>query len=233
MQQEKTKKKRSDTLNIKKNVAAILSNLKGQTIVAATKNVFAEEIKELVRLGITDIGENRVDDFLKKYNDCIGTPITWHFIGHLQTNKVKKIINKIDFLHSLDRMSLAEQIQKDRLTPLNCFIEVNISSEKSKTGMEFNEVLDFVKKMEKYDKIRIVGLMGMALNTTDSKVIEKSFLDLYNLQLEIQSLQLPFAETNFLSIGMSNDYLVAILCHSTHLRLGSILFRNEESYEPF
>ncbi|MDD3122304.1 MAG: YggS family pyridoxal phosphate-dependent enzyme [Candidatus Izemoplasmatales bacterium] len=215
-------------MNIFANLEKIKPNLQNQTIIAATKYVGVKEIKELVSLGITNIGENKVQSFLEKYEVLQEYPITWHFIGHLQTNKVKKVINKIDFLHSLDRQSLAISIQKERITTLNCFLEVNITEESNKTGMNVKEVIEFVNDCQKYDKICIVGLMTMATLTDDESLIEHQFMSLVKLQSEIQALKLENAPTKYLSMGMSNDYLIAIKCHSTHLRLGSILFRNEE-----
>jgi len=215
-------------MNISHNLETILPNLQGQVLVAATKYVGVDEIRELVSLGIYDIGENRVQDFLSKSSLLKDEPIIWHFIGHLQTNKVKLVINQIDCLHSLDRWSLVEVIQKERTTPLDCFVEVNISNESSKTGMNINEVIDFIKKCQSYDKIHIVGLMGMASNSKNEGTINAEFMQLYHLQQSIQSLHLQNVTLPFLSMGMSSDYLIAIACHATHLRLGKILFRNEE-----
>lgn len=203
-------------------IKEVKEEAKNQIIVAATKYIGIPEIKELVKLGITDIGENRVLTFLEKYEALKDLDITWHFIGHLQSKKVKKMINKIDYLHSLDRLSLAEEIQKHRETPLNCFIQVNISNEESKYGLPMDNVIDFCKKMQDYDKIHIVGLMGMAELTFDDELIEKQFQSLVDLKDRINhTLNLNL---KYLSMGMSNDYRIAIKVGATHLRLGSILF---------
>ncbi len=203
-------------------IREVQEEAKNQTIVAATKYVGALEIETLVKLGVSDIGENRVSDFLQKYEALKNLDITWHFIGHLQSKKVKKMIDKIDYLHSLDRLSLAEEIQKHRETPLNCFVQVNISNEDSKYGLPKNNVIDFCKKMQDYDKIHIVGLMGMAELTFDDEAIEKQFQSLVDLKDEVNSaLNL---DLKYLSMGMSNDYRIAIKVGATHLRLGSILF---------
>jgi len=207
-------------------IKEVKEEAKNQIIVAATKYIGIPEIKELVKLGITDIGENRVLTFLEKYEALKDLDITWHFIGHLQSKKVKKMINKIDYLHSLDRLSLAEEIQKHRETPLNCFIQVNISNEESKYGLPMDNVIDFCKKMQDYDKIHIVGLMGMAELTFDDELIEKQFQSLVDLKDRINhTLNLNL---KYLSMGMSNDYRIAIKVGATHLRLGSILFWNED-----
>jgi pyridoxal phosphate enzyme (YggS family) len=198
----------------------------GRTIVAATKYTDAKGIRELYRLGINNFGENRVKAFLDKYEELADLKIVWHFIGHLQSKKVKSMIEKVDYLHSLDRISLAEEIQKHRLMPLNCFLEVNISEEDSKYGLKPTEVVDFYHKIKKYDKINVVGLMGMASFTDDQKLVSNQFKKLADLQMELN--QKANAEIQFLSMGMSNDYKIALQFGATHLRLGSILFRKED-----
>ena len=209
----------------KANVLKLLEEIDSQTIVAATKYVDAQDILALVELGIHHIGENRVDAFLEKFSLLHDLDITWHFIGHLQSKKVKKVINKIDYLHALDRDSLALEIQKHRKLPLNCFIEVNISEEESKYGLHVNEVYSFCEKLKSYDKIHIVGLMGMAKLTDDEIEIKKEFNKLVVLKNDLnKKLHLNL---QYLSMGMSNDYKIAIEEGSTHLRLGSILFRKE------
>lgn len=209
----------------KKNIEAIINQLQGQTIVAATKYVEADDIKTLVDLGIRDIGENRVRTFLEKYDLLHDLDIVWHFIGQLQSKKVKKIIDKIDVLHSLDRLSLADEIEKRRKLPLKCFLEVNISEEASKSGLAPEEVLPFYEKMANYDKIQIVGLMGMAKLTDDEALIREEFLTLVRLRDQLQALD---PNISWLSMGMSNDYQIAIDCGATHLRLGSILFQEDD-----
>lgn len=209
----------------KKNIEMIQQQLDGQTIIAATKYVEADDIKTLVELGIRDIGENRVSAFLAKYELLHDLDIVWHFIGQLQSKKVKKVIDKIDVLHSLDRLSLADEIEKRRKLPLKCLLEVNISSEVSKSGLKPEEVLPFYEKIATYDKIQIVGLMGMARLTDDEALIRNEFMTLVRLRDELRNLD---ANISWLSMGMSNDYQIAIDCGATHLRLGSILFQEED-----
>lgn len=211
----------------KNTLEKIMEEASSQTIVAATKYVGVDTIKELYDAGITDIGENRVKDFLEKYEVLHDLDIKWHFIGHLQSKKVKKVINKVDYLHSLDRISLAEEIQRYRFLPLKCFVEVNISDENSKYGLKPEEVVSFCQTMTKYDRINIIGLMGMAELTDDKEKIKSQFSKLLDLRDKIKQANLNF-EVSALSMGMSNDYKIAIECQATHLRLGSILFRNEE-----
>lgn len=215
-------------MTIQKNLDTIKPFLNGQTIIAATKYVEADKIKELYTLGIDNIGENRVQDFLRKFDLLTDLPIKWHFIGHLQTNKVKMMINKIDYLHSLDSLKLANAIQKERMTQLPCFIEVLLTNEPNKTGILPSEVFDFVQSLKQYDIISVVGLMGMAKANGSEAEVKTSFNQLRELRNEIANLNLPYAPCKWLSMGMSDDYQIAIECEATHLRLGSILFRNEE-----
>lgn len=194
-------------------------------VVAATKYFTSVEMRELYKTGITHFGENRVEIMLEKQAELTDLQITWHLIGTLQTKKAKKILNTIDYLHSLDTMKLALEIQKRRINSLNCFIQVNISSEESKHGLTPDEVVDFIKELKDLDKIKIIGLMGMAELTSDEKIISREFQKLNDLQLLIKKeLNVDVKE---LSIGMSNDYLVALKHNATFLRLGSVLFKKE------
>lgn len=215
-------------MNLKKNLEMITKNLHGQKIIAATKYVGSNVIHQLYDLGVTEVGENRVQDFIKKYDELENLPIKWHFIGHLQTNKVKMMINKIDYLHSLDSIKLAQVIQQYRQTLLPCFIEIKLTDEPNKTGIAPEDLIQFVQSLRQYDIISIVGLMGMAKAKGTKEEVASSFLHLKELRDIVQSLNLSYAPCHYLSMGMSDDYQIAIECESTHLRLGSILFRNEE-----
>ncbi len=198
---------------------------KDVTVVAATKYFSALEMRELYQSGITNFGENRGEVFLEKKESLLDLDIIWHFIGTLQTKKVKKVINEIEYLHSLDNIKLAEEIQKRRNEVLKCFIQVNISDEASKHGINQEDVIDFLKEVANFDRIHIVGLMGMAELTKDEQIISKEFQKLNDLQRKIkESLNLDLKE---LSIGMSNDYLIALDHNATFLRLGNILFKKE------
>ena len=205
----------------------VLKSIKNPEIivVAATKYFTSEEMRELYKTGITHFGENRVEIMLEKQAELTDLEITWHLIGTLQTKKAKKILNSIDYLHSLDTIKLALEIQKRRIVPLNCFIQVNISSEESKHGLNPDEIIDFIKELKGLDKINVIGLMGMAKLTSDEEIISQEFQKLNDLQLLIKNeLNIDLKE---LSIGMSNDYLVALKHNATFLRLGSVLFKKE------
>jgi len=188
-------------------------------VVMASKYLDADGFYPFIQAGIKDFGENRDDAFLEKAEALKKEAIHWHFIGTLQTKKVKKVINQIEYLHTLDRLKLADEIEKRREKPLKCFIQVNISDEPQKHGIKPSEVQAFYEHLKKYQKIDVIGLMGMAKDTDDQTVIKRQFETLKTLQT---SLNLPA-----LSMGMSQDYLVALEVGTTHLRLGRILL--EES----
>lgn len=210
----------------KDNINRILSTIPTTTtIIAATKYVGSSEINELVNYGINNIGENRVEAFTQKNNDLSNLDIEWHFIGTLQSKKVKKIINKIDYLHSLDRLKLADEIQKYANEEIKCFIEVKTSSEDTKHGLLDSELKSFVVELEKYDKIKVVGLMTMAPFTEDEKIIRKCFSKLRILRDEIKNMNIKNAPCEYLSMGMSSDYLYAIEEGATHVRIGQALFK--------
>lgn len=203
----------------KKKIDEIRKQAKTSTIVAATKYVDVDDIKELYNEGITNIGENRTDSFLRKHELLKDLDIKWHFIGTLQSRKVESMINKIDYLHSLDSVKLASVINKYRLTPLKCFIEVNVSKEESKHGIYVENIANFMNEIKKYDKIEVIGLMTMAPNTDDIELINRCFHELKEAGLQNNLYEF--------SMGMSNDYLIAIKNGSTFIRLGRILFEGE------
>ena len=192
------------------------------TIVAATKYLSKEEMDELYENGLKDYGENRVDSFLEKYEYLINNKnIKWHFIGHLQRNKAKQVINKIDYLHSLDSLELAKIIEKERTTPLKTFVEVSINLEENKNGVPYYELSSFIKELLQYKNIELVGLMMMAVK--GSLNTQEQFHKLKELKTEIEKefkITIPY-----LSMGMSDDYLEAIKEGATHIRLGRILYK--------
>ena len=191
-------------------------------IVAATKYISSSEIEELYNHNIKDYGENRVDSFLEKYQSlCKYKDIKWHFIGHLQRNKAKEVINKIDYLHSLDSLKLADIIEKEREVPLKTFVEVSINLEESKNGVPYYEIESFISSLLKYQKIELVGLMMMAVK--GSLNTEEQFNKLREIRDNLEkkfNIKIPY-----LSMGMSDDYLSAIKAGATHIRLGRILYK--------
>ncbi len=191
-------------------------------IVAATKYVNIDVMRELISHGIFNFGENRVDAFLEKYEALSKDKPTWHFIGHLQRNKALKVIDKIDYLHSLDSLELAKLISKNRTTPLKVFIEVSINEEENKNGVRIADIDEFVKAILPLKNIELVGLMMMSIKDSSSKSLNEQFFKLSKLKDKLESefnINIPY-----LSMGMSDDYLIAIQNKATHIRLGRILF---------
>ncbi|TWT04711.1 YggS family pyridoxal phosphate-dependent enzyme [Planomicrobium sp. CPCC 101079] len=199
---------------------------KNVQIIAVTKQVGIERTREAIRAGIRHLGENRPEGLAAK-RAAITDEVSWHFIGTLQTRKVKEVINQIDFLHSLDRMSLAKEIQKRANHQVDCFVQVNISQEESKSGLAPEETLQFIKSLEDFDKIRIVGLMTMAPNTTDENTIRQVFKGLKALQMEVEAKNWQHAPCTECSMGMSNDYLIAAQEGATFVRIGTALVGTE------
>ena len=205
--------------DIKQFIATIPSNV---VIVAATKYVGVDEMRRLMENGINNFGENRTEAFLAKYAELQFEDISWHFIGHLQRNKANDVINRIDYLHSLDSLKLAKLIEEKREKPLNCFVEVSINLEESKNGVPYYEVKNFVKELLNYKKINLVGFMMMAVKSSDEESLDSQFAKLRILRDEIEKefkIKIPY-----LSMGMSDDYKEALKEGATHIRLGRILF---------
>ena len=188
----------------------MINHFKG-TVVCASKYFKADEIRVLYQKGIHDFGENKVQDFLKKYEVLSDLKIHWHFIGHLQSNKVKDIIDKITLLHTLDRISVANEIQKHANHKSSCLIQVNLTEEDQKSGVKPENLAQFLIEIKKYDKINVVGFMTMG-KLDDQKMTEIAFHKCDELA---EFYHLPFR-----SMGMSDDYELAMKHHATHLRIG-------------
>ena len=199
------------------------------TLVAVSKTKPIEEIKKKYNEGFINFGENRVNELVQKFN-LLPKDINWHMIGHLQTNKVKKIIPFISLIHSVDSLKLIDKIENeskkfDKQT--NILLQVHIAKEKSKYGFNFEEVRDFFKNQldESYKNINIVGLMGMATFTNNKNQIRKEFKKLKILYDEIKSIsQKNNQKIKILSMGMSSDYKIAIEEGSNMVRIGSLIF---------
>jgi PLP dependent protein len=191
-------------------------------LIAVTKYVSIERAQEAMDAGIINLGENRDDGLLKKWN-VLGDKPFWHFIGTLQTRKVKNIIDKVEYIHSLDRISLAEEINKRAIKKMKCLVQVNVSQEESKHGLALEEVIDYIKSLQPYENISIEGLMTMAPFTDDEEQLRSCFRSLKELQEEIKNLNLDYAPCTELSMGMSNDFEIAIEEGATMIRIGTAL----------
>lgn len=191
----------------------ILLDYKDQ-IVCASKYFTVNEMIKIYNLGIKNFGENYVSNLLEKKSQLSELKdVKWHLIGHLQTNKVKDVINQIDFLHTLDSIKLASMIQKFRLTPLPCFIQVNLEENDNKSGIFIENLDNFIKELRNYDKINLIGLMTIGAQNDLDKT-EEIFKKLDSLKQHYQ-----LSKT---SMGMSTDWQLAIKNHSDILRIGSL-----------
>ncbi|MBN8191541.1 YggS family pyridoxal phosphate-dependent enzyme [Bacillus sp. NTK074B] len=224
-------------MNVSENVKAIKENIQSAckqsgrspediTIVAVTKYVSIERAEEALEAGILHLGENRDEGLSSKWEVLRDKP-HWHFIGSLQSRKVKNIIDKVSYIHSLDRLSLAKEISKRAEKPVSCFVQVNVSGEGSKHGISPHEVKGFIDRLKNYSNIKVAGLMTMAPHTDDEAFLRSCFRQLKTIQEEIHSLKLPHAPCTELSMGMSNDYMIAIEEGATFIRIGTALVGND------
>lgn len=224
-------------MTIKENLTVVLENIEKAckktnrnqneiTIVAVTKYVSNESAQEVIDAGIKHLGENRDNHFLEKH-EAIGEEAIWHFIGTLQTRKVKNIIDKVDYIHSLDRLSLAKEINKRTNKQIKCFIQVNVAEEESKHGLSVEEVIPFIEQLQSFEKIKVIGLMTMAPHTGDEQLIRSVFRTLKSLRDKVKSMNFPYAPCEHLSMGMSNDYTIAVEEGATFIRLGNTLVGTE------
>ena len=192
------------------------------TLIAVTKYVSIERAEEALGAGIHHLGENRDDSLLEKWEVLQDKP-TWHYIGSLQTRKVKNIIDKVDYIHSLDRLSLAEEINKRANHQMKCLVQVNVSGEESKHGLSLEEAIPFIKALSSFEHIVVDGLMTMAPLTDNEQILRDCFRKLRELRDLVQNLKLEFAPCTNLSMGMSNDFSIAIEEGATMIRIGTAL----------
>lgn len=191
-------------------------------IVAVTKYVSVERAAEALEAGIQNLGENRDEGLLSKWEVLKDRPL-WHFIGTLQSRKVRNIIDKVEYIHSLDRLSLAKEINKRASKKIKCFIQINVSGEESKHGLQPEDTVEFIRQLEAYENIEVVGLMTMAPHTDDEEVLRTCFRRLRSLKEEVEGMGLKHAPCHELSMGMSNDFKIAIEEGATFIRIGSAL----------
>lgn len=197
------------------------------TLIAVTKYVTIERTKEVIEAGLTDLAENRLEGMLEKLTIEPDQAVNWHFIGNLQSRKVKDLINQIDYFHALDRLSIAKEINKRANQKIACFVQVNFTGETTKNGIEPAKILEFVEALRAYEKVEVVGLMTMAPHTDDQMLIRQVFQELRKLRDQVAAKQWAHAPCQGLSMGMSNDYQIAIEEGATHLRIGSRIVNEE------
>ncbi|ERH35949.1 YggS family pyridoxal phosphate-dependent enzyme [Staphylococcus equorum] len=196
-------------------------------VIAVTKYVTIDRANDAYNAGIRHFGENRLEGFqLKK--EALPDDIVMHFIGSLQTRKVKEVINEIDYFHALDRLKLAKEINKRAEHKIKCFVQVNVSGEESKQGVALKDVNTFIETLEQYENLEVVGLMTMAPLTDDESYIKSLFQSLKNKRDEIKALNLNYAPCTELSMGMSNDFHLAAEEGASFVRIGTKLVGKEE-----
>lgn len=205
---EKSGRKRSDVL-----------------LVAVTKTHPPEMINEAIKAGVTDIGENKPQEIRDKYDDVL--KVNWHMIGHLQTNKVKYVVGKCVLIHSVDSVKLAEEIDRQARKigiVQDILIEVNISGEETKSGINPEEIYEMLDIVKDFQNIRVRGLMTIAPKTDNSITSKLHFDNIHKLFVDIRQKKYDNISMDYLSMGMSGDYEQAIECGANIVRVGSAIF---------
>lgn len=222
---------------IKENIEAVQANIEAAcqkagrdpgevTLIAVSKTKPLSDIEEAIDCGMMEFGENKVQELVDKI-EHVSRPVHWHLIGHLQTNKVKYIADKGLLIHSVDSVKLAKEIQKEAVkkqADCNILLEVNVAREESKFGFTCEEVPDAVAEIAQLSNVHIQGLMTIAPfveNPEDNRVI---FAKLHKLLLDIKSRNIDNVNMNVLSMGMTNDYTVAVEEGATMVRVGTGIF---------
>lgn len=228
----------TDKQRIKQSLDVIRSNIeaaalragrdpKDVKLLGVTKNVDIDAMRAAFDLGICNFGENRVQEFLRK-SDILDRECRWHLIGRLQTNKVKYLDERVSLIHSLDRPELAEALQK-RGEQINyrfpVLVQVNVSGEESKAGVEPEKLKNFILALSKMGNIQVKGLMTIAPYTDNPENVREVFKKLKNLSVDIIRERVENISMEELSMGMSGDYTVAIEEGSTIVRIGTAIFR--------
>ena len=196
------------------------------TLVAVTKTRTPEQLNEVLAAGQNILGENRVQELMDKY-DAVNPGATWHIIGHLQSNKVKYIADKVVLVHSLESESLAKELNQRMQAlghPMECLVQLNIADEESKFGLAKEEVVPFLEMVSKMPGIKVKGLMNIAPFFEDTEQVRPIFREMYQLFQELKEKQIPGIDMEILSMGMSHDYQVAIEEGANMIRVGRSMF---------
>ena len=206
-------------------------NRKEVTLIAVSKTKPVELIREAMDAGADVFGENKVQELCDKYEQLPKT-LHWHLIGHLQRNKVKYIVDKVDLIHSVDSMRLAEEISKEaekKQTDVKVLIEVNVAQEESKFGVSVDETEELVREIAKLPRKHVLGLMTIAPNVSDPEENRPVFRTLKKLAVDIKMKNIDNVRMDVLSMGMTGDYQVAIEEGATMVRVGTGIF-GERNY---
>ena len=217
------------TAEFVQNINDLLAETKagGVELIAVTKTVDVDRINDAISCGITHIGENKVQELLSKYDDLKKDNLSIHFIGTLQTNKVKYIIDKVDLIHSVDSIKLAQTINKcaEKIGKVQeILVQVNISGEESKSGIAPFEIYDFLKEISGFSNLKVRGLMCIPAPETFFGENKPIFNDMYKMFVDINDKKIDNIYMDILSMGMSDDYKTAIGCGATMVRIGTKIF---------
>jgi hypothetical protein len=221
-------KKRLENVNDRINKAALKCGRDPENIhlVAVSKTIPANRVKEAIELGVTILGENYVQEARDKFN-LLGTyPVSWHFIGHLQTNKAKYAVRLFDLIHSVDTLKLARELDKQakKVNKVqDILIQINVSKEPSKSGSDMENAANLIKDIERLENLSVKGLMAMPPFFNNPEKARPYFIALRNLRDQIQKT-LPGVALDELSMGMTGDFEVAIEEGATFVRIGTAIF---------
>ncbi len=196
------------------------------TLIAVSKTKPLSDIEELISIGVKDFGENKVQELCDKY-EHVSQPVHFHQIGHLQTNKVKYVVDKAALIHSVDSLKLAKEIEKEagkKNIISQILIEVNVAQEESKFGFQVEEVIPFLEQIREFSHLHVNGLMTIAPFVENPEENRKYFRALKQLSLDIICKNIDNIDMNVLSMGMTNDYKVAIEEGATMVRVGTAIF---------
>ncbi|MBQ9233354.1 MAG: YggS family pyridoxal phosphate-dependent enzyme [Lachnospiraceae bacterium] len=219
------------TSNIKTACDKVGRNVNEVTLIAVSKTKPLSDIEELMTYGVIEYGENKVQELCEKFEN-ISKPVNWHLIGHLQTNKVKYIIDKVCLIHSVDSVHLASEIEKQaekKGVVANILIQVNVAHEDTKFGIDENNIYEIINEIKEFKHVKVKGLMTIApfvQNPEDNRVY---FRKMHQLLLDIKSKNIDNIDMSILSMGMTNDYMVAIEEGATMVRVGTGIF-GERNY---
>lgn len=226
-------------MSIKENITAIQKRIyeaqkrskyahEHVSLIVVTKNHSVESIKEVLAYDPNIcLGENRVQEWEKKAEDFGEQSLTWHLIGHLQRNKVRKVVGHVALIQSLDSLRLAQEINKRAKSKdivQDCLLQINVAKEEQKYGIEIEEVSDFLDDLQPLSNIRIKGLMFIAPNLEDKEALRPYFKKMRELFLSIPAKKYDNIDMQYLSMGMSDDYEIAIEEGSNMVRIGSAVF---------
>lgn len=220
--------KNIEKVNEKIRIAALKSGRQPEdvTVIAVSKTMGTDRINNAIQAGLTNFGENKVQELVNKH-ETVRSACKWHMIGHLQTNKVKLILDKIELIHSVDSIRLAKEIDRQAAkmgTKSNILVQVNIANEKSKFGISAKEAMEFVRELAGYENLFVKGLMTVAPYSENAENVRWVFKALNKLFIDISRENIDNISMDYLSMGMSNDFEVAIEEGSNMVRIGSAIF---------